>query len=68
MNVEELVAKLKEQGLNDDEIRAELQKIKLDIDAFLRPHEEPQDKVEEVEEEEKHDETEEEKLKRVFGI
>ena len=61
MNVEELIAGLKEKGLNDEEIKAELQKIVEDIEAFLEPDEKP----EEVKQEE---ETDEEKEHRVFGI
>ena len=61
MNVEELIAGLKEKGLNDEEIKAELQKIVEDIEAFLEPDEKP-------EEVKKEEETDEEKEHRVFGI
>lgn len=65
MKIEELVAGLKEKGLSDEEIKAELEKMKADIEAFLNPAQEPEAKVEEVKEEEESDE---EKEHRVFGI
>lgn len=65
MKIEELVAGLKEKGMSDEEIKAELEKIKADIEAFLNPAEEPKEKVEEVHNEEEGDE---EKEHRVFGI
>lgn len=65
MNIEELIAGLKEKGLSDDEIKAELEKIKADIDAYLNPQENPAEKNEEVEEEVESDE---DKQHRVFGI
>ena len=65
MNVEELIAGLKEKGLGEEEIKAELEKIKADIDAFLNPHKEPEQKDEEVHEEVDNDE---EKMHKVFGI
>jgi orotate phosphoribosyltransferase-like protein len=65
MNIEELIAGLKEKGMSDEEIKAELEKIKADIDAFLKPAEEPEEKVEEVHEEVESDE---DKEHRVFGI
>ena len=65
MNIEELVAGLKEKGMSDEEIKAELEKIKADIEAFLNPAQEPKEKVEEVHEEEESDE---EKEHRIFGI
>ena len=65
MNIEELVVKLKEKGLTDEEVKKELERIKADIDVILLP----KDKVDEVKDEEKHDEeSEEEKQKRIFGI
>ena len=64
MNIEELVAGLKEKGMSDEEIKAELEKIKADIEAFLNPAKEPEKKVDEVHEEE----SDEEKEHRVFGI
>lgn len=60
MKIEELVAGLKEQGLSDDEIKAELEKIKADIDAFLG-----EGKEEEVKELTPEEEA---KRKEVFGI
>ena len=45
MKIEELVAGLKEKGMSDEEIKAELEKIKADIEAFLNPAEEPKEKV-----------------------
>lgn len=65
MNIEELIAGLKEKGLTDDEVKAELEKIKADIDAYLNPQENPETKNEEVKEEVESDE---EKEHRVFGI
>lgn len=61
MNIEELIAGLKEKGMSDEEIKAELEKIKADIDAYLNPVENPAEKNDEVE-------TDEEKEHRVFGI
>lgn len=65
MNVEELIAGLKEKGMSDEEIKAELEKIKSDIDAYLNPAENPAEKNDEVK---KEVETDEEKEHRVFGI
>lgn len=65
MDIEELVAGMKEKGLKDEEIKAELEKIKADIEVYLEPHEVPEEKEEEVKDEV---ETDEEKSKRVFGI
>lgn len=65
MNIEELIAGLKEKGMSDEEIKAELEKIKADIDAYLKPAENPAEKNDEVHEEV---ETDEEKEHRVFGI
>ena len=65
MNIEELIAGLKEKGLTDDEVKAELEKIKADIDAYLNPQENPETKNEEVKEEVESDE---DKEHRVFGI
>ena len=62
MKIEELVAGLKEQGLSDDEIKAELEKIKADINAFLGEGKE-EEEVKELTPEE-----EEAKRKEVFGI
>lgn len=63
MKIEELVAGLKEQGLSDDEIKAELEKIKADIDAFLGAKDEKQ-----AEEVIPTAEEELAKRKEVFGI
>ena len=65
MDIEKLIAGLKEQGLNDEQIKEELEKIKKDIDAYLEPAENPEEKNEEVHEEVESDE---EKEHRVFGI
>lgn len=65
MNIEELVAGLKEKGMSDEEIKAELEKIKADIEALLNPADEPKEKVDEVHNEEESDE---EKEHRIFGI
>lgn len=65
MNIEELIAGLKEKGMSDEEIKSELEKIKADIDAFLNPVENPAEKNDEVK---KEVETDEEKEHRVFGI
>lgn len=65
MNIEELIAGLKEKGMSDEEIKVELEKIKADIDAFLNPVENPAEKNDEVK---KEVETDEEKEHRVFGI
>lgn len=62
MKIEELVAGLKEQGLSDDEIKVELEKIKADIDAFLGEAKENQAEVAPTAEEELA------KRKEVFGI
>lgn len=66
MNIEELIAGLKEKGLNEEEVKAELEKIKADIDAFLNPAQNPEEKNEEVHEEVEEDE--EAKQHRIFGI
>ena len=64
MKIEEIIAKLKEEGKTDEEIKAELELIKKDIDAYLGDNE-GKAKDEEVHEE---IETDEEKEHRVFGI
>ena len=66
MNIEELIAGLKEKGLDEEQVKAELEKIRKDIDAYLEPDENPAEKNDEVHEEVKEDEAE--KQKRVFGI
>lgn len=68
MNIEELVASLKQKGLQDEQIKAELEKIKEDIDKFLNPQTgTPAPSVED-----KKDamplETDDDKEKRVFGF
>lgn len=65
MDIEKLVAGLKEKGLNDDEVKAELSKIKADIDAYLNTSENPEEKNKEVKDEVESDE---DKRKRIFGI
>ena len=68
MKIEELIAKLKEEGKSEEEIKAELELIKKDIDAYLGD-DESKEKDEEVKDEIKDDEeSEDEKMKRVFGI
>lgn len=65
MDIEKLIAGLKEKGLDDEQVKAELEKIKNDIEVYLKPGEEPTEKEEEVKEEV---ETDEQKQHRVFGI
>jgi len=65
MDIEKLIAGLKEKGLDDEQVKAELEKIKNDIEVYLNPGEEPTEKEEEVKEEV---ETDEQKQHRVFGI
>ena len=50
MNIEELIAGLKAKGLNDEAIKEELNKIKADIDAYLNPSANPEEKDDEVKE------------------
>ena len=64
MKIEEIIAKLKEEGKTDEEIKAELELIKKDIDAYLGDNE-GKAKDEEVEEELDEDE---DKMHQVFGI
>lgn len=64
MKIEEIIAKLKEEGKSDEEIKAELELMKKDIDAYLGNNEGEQ-KDEEVHEEINEDEN---KMKEVFGI
>lgn len=64
MKIEECIAKWKEEGKSDDEIKSELELIKKDIDAYLGDNEgKPKD--EEVKEEIGEDEN---KMHEVFGI
>jgi hypothetical protein len=63
MKIEEIIAKFKEEGKTDEEIKAELELIKKDIDAYLGDNE-GKEKDEEVKDEIEDDE----KLHQVFGI
>lgn len=63
MNIEELVQDLRDKGLNEEEIKEVLQKMKEDIEKMLNPKAEKEKEVEEEEEKE----TEEEKMNSVFG-
>lgn len=58
MNIEELVQDLRDKGLNEEEIKEVLQKMKEDIEKMLNPK---------AEKEEEEKETEEEKMNSVFG-
>ena len=64
MKIEEIIAKFKEEGKTDDEIKAELELIKKDIDAYLGD-DEGKEKDEEVKDEVQDDEN---KMHEVFGI
>ena len=64
MKIEEIIAKLKEEGKSDEEIKAELELMKKDIDAYLGDNE-GEGKDKEVDTEIKEDEN---KMKEVFGI
>ena len=64
MKIEECIAKWKEEGKNDEEIKAELELMKKDIDAYLGDNE-GKEKDEEVKEELDEDE---EKMHQVFWI
>lgn len=66
MNIEEIIAKFKEEGKTDDEIKAELEQVKKDIDAYLGD-DEGKEKDEEVQEE-IHEDEDENKMHEVFGI
>ena len=66
MNIEEIIAKFKEEGKTDDEIKAELEQVKKDIDAYLGD-DEGKEKDEEVHEE-IHEDEDEKKMHDVFGI
>jgi hypothetical protein len=65
MKIEEIIAKFKEEGKSEEEIKAELELVKKDIEAYLHSDQgEPKD-------EEVHDEVhedEEKKMHEVFGI
>lgn len=64
MKIEDIIAKFKEEGKTDDEIKAELELMKKDIDAYLGDDEGHQ-KDEEVKDEVQDDEA---KMHDVFGI
>ena len=57
MDVKQLVAQLKEQGVSDEEIKAQLEALRNDIDEILAPSQEQE-----------QEETEDAKMNRVFGI
>ena len=59
MKIEEIIAKLKEEGKTDEEIKAELELMKKDIDAYLGDNE--GEEKEEVQDDEN-------KMHDVFGI
>ena len=59
MDIEKLISGLKEQGLEDEEIKEELLKFKEQIEAYLNPK---------VKEQEEIKENENDKQKRVFGV
>ena len=64
MKIEEIIAKFKEEGKTDEEIKAELELMKKDIDAYLGDNE-GKEKDEEVKDEVQDDEK---KMHDVFGI
>ena len=64
MKIEEIIAKFKEEGKTDEEIKAELELMKKDIDAYLGDNE-GEEKDEEVKEEVQDDEK---KMHDVFWI
>ncbi len=65
MKIEEIIAKYKEEGKTDDEIKVELEQIKKDIEAYLGGGDVDKDKEEEVHTEVDEDEN---KMHDVFGI
>jgi len=65
MKIEEIIAKYKEEGKTDDEIKVELEQIKKDIEAYLGGGDVEKDKEEEVHTEVDEDEN---KMHDVFGI
>lgn len=67
MKIEECIAKMKDEGKNDGEIKAELELMKKDIDAYLGNNEGIA-KDEEVKDELHKDEEEDKKMHDVFGI
>lgn len=62
--IEEIIAKWKEEGKSDEEIKSALELMKKDIDAYLGD-DEGKEKDEEVDEEINEDE---QKMHDVFGI
>lgn len=64
MKIEELIAKFKEAGKSDEEVKAELEALKKEIEAFL----EPAPPAPPAEEEKPSEEEEEKKMHEVFGI
>jgi len=64
MKLEQLVNALKEQGLDDEAIKVELEKIKEEIEHFIYP----EHKHDEEAQLEDKPEADDEKMARVFGI
>ena len=65
MKIEEIIAKCKEEGKTDDEIKVELEQIKKDIEAYLGGGAVEKEKEEEVHTEVDEDEK---KMHDVFGL
>ena len=65
MKIEEIIAKYKEEGKTDDEIKVELEQIKKDIEAYLGGGDVEKEKEEEVHTEVDEDEK---KMHDVFGV
>lgn len=65
MKIEEIIAKYKEEGKTDDEIKVELEQIKKDIEAYLGGGDVEKEKEDEVHTEVDEDEN---KMHDVFGI
>lgn len=63
MNIEELIAGLKEKGMSDEQIKEELMKLKADIEKHLTPEPAPEPAPATEPEE-----SDEEKQHRVFGL
>ena len=61
MKIEEIISKLKEDGKTDEEIKAELELIKKDIETYLGNNEGQKEEKEEVQDDEN-------KMHEVFGI
>lgn len=68
MKIEEVIAKLKEDGKNDEEIKAILVEVRKDIDAYLGEDAKEEKKEDVKEEVKKDEESEEDKRKRIFGL